>query len=108
MDNFTYRAHHVLGTAVGGLLLPLVLPVLLQKYGNATTLRALAVVELIALLVSMPFVRGRLPEARVHGPAARAPASRSWLKDRALIFVVAANTLQGLAYFVPVLWLPSE
>ena len=96
------------GTAVGGLILPLILPSLLQKYGSSTTLRGLALVELIALCLSMAFVKGRLPEARVHGPAARSPASRTWLKDRVLMIVVVANTLQGLAFFVPVLWLPSE
>lgn len=100
-------SENIIGTAVGGLLLPLILPSLLAKYGSQRTLRALSIAELLALCLALPFVKGRLPEARVHGPAARSHGDRLWLKDRRLLFVLSANTLQGLAYFVPVLWLPS-
>ena len=95
------------GTAVGGLLLPLLLPTLLNKYGSPSTLRGLAVVQIILLCCSLPFIKGRLPEARVHGPAARSRPT-TWMRNRTILFLLFANTLQGLAYFVPVLWLPSE
>ena len=103
-----------LATASGGLVLPLVLPPLLDKYGSAKVLRFYSIVCLCTLTLILPFVRGRLPEARqVHGPvnprAISATESRMfWLKDRSFWIFNIANTLQGLAYFVPLLWLPSK
>ena len=100
----------VTGTAVGGLFLPLILPTLLEKYGSARTLRGLSVAEALLLCFSLPFIKGRLPEARVHGPGPRSNGNRHFLtafREPRLLFVLCANTMQGLAYFVPMLWLPS-
>ncbi|KAJ3549518.1 hypothetical protein NM688_g5169 [Phlebia brevispora] len=95
------------GTAVGGLALPLMLPSLLSEHGSAKTLRYLSIVELGVLCITLPFIKARLPESKVHGPPARAAASRVWMKDSRLLFVLSASTLQGLGYFVPILWLPT-
>ncbi|KAJ3490665.1 hypothetical protein NLI96_g1266 [Meripilus lineatus] len=95
------------GTATGGLLLPLILPQFITKFGAAKTLRYLAVAKLIMLTLTLPFIRPRLPVARVHGPSARSRGDRSWLKEKTLWLMIFANTLQGIAYFVPVVWLPS-
>lgn len=96
----------LIGTAIGGLVIPLILPPLLDKYGIAKTLRALAISNIIVCVVCLPFLRGRLPENRVSGPAARASDNRSWMKSRSFWVINIANTLQGFAYFVPLLWLP--
>lgn len=95
-----------IGTAIGGLVIPLALPPLLEKYGIAKTLRILAIVNIIVCIVCLPFLRGRLPETRVSGPAARASDNRLWMKNGSFWAINIANTLQGFAYFVPLLWLP--
>ncbi|EKM49545.1 uncharacterized protein PHACADRAFT_188642 [Phanerochaete carnosa HHB-10118-sp] len=93
------------GTACGGLVLPLVLPPLIDKYGYAKVMRFYSIVCAGILTLVVPFVRGRLPEARiVHGPInPRAVAQHRffWLKDRTFWVINLANTLQGLAYFRP-------
>ena len=103
------------GTSVGGLFLPLLLPNLINAYGVATTLRILSISIVVFILPSLPFLRPRLPERRVHAPGTRHSVDSEermrkteLLKNPNFIFGIAANTLQGLAYFVPLLWLPSE
>ncbi|BGP29058.1 hypothetical protein JCM10296v2_000794 [Rhodotorula toruloides] len=49
------------GTAAGGLVLPFILNALLERYGAALTLRALAVSTLILLGAAVPLIRPRLP-----------------------------------------------
>jgi len=86
------------GTATGGLILPLILPGLLEKYGVQSTLRILAVGFTLLLVPVLPFLRGRLPIAKVRGPAARSMAetgSWEWTKNPALQLLFIANTLQG-------------
>ncbi|KAJ7474205.1 MFS general substrate transporter [Mycena latifolia] len=98
------------GTSAGGLLLPLVLPLLISKYGSSKTLRILAIAIATLLLPLLPFVKGRLPETRVriHGPAPRgAPGSQDWMKHKAFWVFLTVNTLQGFAYFVPIIYLPT-
>ncbi|TFK53800.1 MFS general substrate transporter [Heliocybe sulcata] len=94
------------GTGTGGLLLPIILPPLLNKLGAQTTLRVLSISIICALVPLLPFVKGRLPEARVHGPNARS-TDWSWTKNRALWMILVLNTKQGFAYFIPIIWLPT-
>lgn len=95
------------GTAVGGLLLPLLLPSLIEKRGSAVALRITAIVFAAFLLPSLPFLKGRLPESRIHGPSTRSSSEPKWYKDAGFVVVVVINTLQGFGYFVPILWLPT-
>jgi hypothetical protein len=84
------------GTATGGLLLPLVLPRLIDKYGPPATLRILSIVFRGLLLPALPFLKGRLPVARVHGPTARsAVTGREWTKSRNWNLFMIASTLQA-------------
>ncbi|KAJ7256829.1 major facilitator superfamily domain-containing protein [Mycena haematopus] len=95
------------GTAAGGLLLPLVLPLLISKYGSSKTLRILGITITVLLSLLLPFVKGRLPQTRVRiqGPAPR--GARDWMKHKSFWIFLAVNTLQGLAYFVPIIYLPT-
>ncbi|KAF7348227.1 hypothetical protein MSAN_01776300 [Mycena sanguinolenta] len=95
------------GTAAGGLLLPLVLPPLITKYGSPKTLRILGITVAILLFLLLPLVKGRLPQtrARIHGPAPR--GARDWMKHTSFWVFLTVNTLQGLAYFVPIIYLPT-
>ncbi|EIN08159.1 MFS general substrate transporter [Punctularia strigosozonata HHB-11173 SS5] len=94
------------GTALGGLVIPLVLPPLLRKYGVATSLRILSIAMVVLLIPLLPFVKPRLPENRVRGPAARS-LDRSWLKTDIFWLMLLVNTIQAFAYFVPMTWLPT-
>ncbi|KAF7337832.1 MFS general substrate transporter [Mycena venus] len=98
------------GTAAGGLLIPLVLPLLTEKYGLATTLRILGIAMAVLIFPILPFIRGRLPQTRVQiqGPVPRgAPGPQRWFKQRSFWILLAVNTLQGSAYFVPIVYLPT-
>lgn len=100
-----------LGTSWGGLLLPLILPPLLNKYGIPKTLRFLGIAQGIILVIILPFIRGRLPESRVHGPDARGRSTSGapgqvYFHNKIFWFIILATLLQGLAYFIPILWLP--
>ncbi|KAG8788471.1 hypothetical protein FRC19_011960 [Serendipita sp. 401] len=93
------------GTAAGGLVLPLVLPNMIDRYGTAKTLRILAIVFSASLLPMLPFLKGRLPQAKVIGPSVK--EDRKWAKNTGFRFVMIMNTLQGFGYFVPLVWLPT-
>ncbi|PVG01317.1 MFS general substrate transporter [Serendipita vermifera] len=96
------------GTATGGLVLPLVLPSIIEKHGISKTLRMLAIVFSAMLLPLLPFMRGRLPPSKVTVPPTRSgEGSKTWMKHRNFHFLMLINTLQGLGYFVPLVWLPT-
>ncbi|KII90805.1 hypothetical protein PLICRDRAFT_39395 [Plicaturopsis crispa FD-325 SS-3] len=93
------------GSGFGGFALPLFLPQLITKYGMPTTLRIISAVVLGLMVPLLPFVKGRLPVSRVHGPA-RA-SDRSWIKSRSFWLLMATNLLQSFGHFVPLNWLPT-
>lgn len=96
------------GGAVGGLVIPLILPPLLSSYGVAKTLRIFAIVIAAILLPLLPFVKSRYPEVKsaVRGPAPRGRGQE--YRNPLFWALLAINTLQGFAYFVPLIWLPSK
>ena len=96
----------ILGTSVGGVFLPLVIPSLLDEYGISKSLRILSITFTSLLLPAIYFIRPRIPEGHIQGPSPRG-RDYSWMKNRVFILFILANTLQGLAYFVPLTWLPS-
>ncbi|KAJ8080187.1 hypothetical protein PM082_017017 [Marasmius tenuissimus] len=96
------------GTALGGVILPLVLPPMISSYGPQKTLRFLSIAITSLLLPVLPFAKGRLPElrSRVTGPEPRGTA-RGWLRKQTFWLIICVNTLQGFGHFVPILWMPS-
>ncbi|KAI0092568.1 major facilitator superfamily domain-containing protein [Irpex rosettiformis] len=94
------------GAGVGGAVFPLILPPLIARYGVQKTTRAYAICILICLIPTLPLMKARLPETRVHGPAPRS-SNRQWLRKNNLWFFVAMNTIQSLGYFIPTTWLPT-
>lgn len=99
-------------------MFPLVLPRLIESYGPAKTLRILSVTYVILILPILPFLRPRLPEIHVHGPGREQHTESSdlaiirvvktWTNHPFFLLAILANTVQGFAYFVPLLWLPSK
>lgn len=85
---------------------PIILPALISRFGIMVTTRIYAVALAVCMLPALPFLKARLPETRVHGPAPRS-GPRPWMRDRAFWFFITINTLQGFAHFVPLTWLPS-
>ncbi|KAJ7133611.1 major facilitator superfamily domain-containing protein [Mycena epipterygia] len=94
------------GTAAGGLVIPLVLTPLISKYGSFKALRIFATAFAILLVVLLPFVKGRLPQARIHGPVPRG-AVTDWMRQKSFWVILAVNTFQSFAHFIPIVYLPT-
>ena len=69
------------------------------------TLRYLAVAVFVLLSAVLPFIRPRLPEGRVRSMTA--VSTRRWSTNRSFWLVLFMTTLQGFAYFLPILYLPT-
>ncbi|KIK63552.1 hypothetical protein GYMLUDRAFT_162578 [Collybiopsis luxurians FD-317 M1] len=106
------------GTGLGGIVLPLTISRLLGTYGTDVTVRILSVGFVILLLPLLPFVKGRLPAGNAHNsgnavplgrpvPRGSADSIKAWTRTMLFWVLLAANTIQGFAYFVPILWLPT-
>ncbi|GJE97534.1 MFS general substrate transporter [Phanerochaete sordida] len=100
----------VAGDNSGGVLFPIVMPALIKHFGIQNTVRIYAIALAIFLVPAAFFMKPRLPEApadrSIAAPSPK-PRDHSWMRDRRLWFFVAMNTFQGLAYFVPLTWLPT-
>jgi MCP family monocarboxylic acid transporter-like MFS transporter 10 len=95
------------GTAVGGIILPIVLTRLLKSYSIARTLQILSIAIGCLIIPFFPFAKGRLPLAQAVGPAPRSDPRNSWIRNISFWLFMGVNTLQGFGYFVPILWLPT-
>lgn len=95
------------GTAAGGLFLPLALAPLLNDLGPNKTLRILAIAVGVSLVPSLALIRGRLPINRIHGPTSRSSPGLFYLNDSLLWIIMITNTLQSMAYYIPMAWLPT-
>jgi MFS transporter, MCT family, solute carrier family 16 (monocarboxylic acid transporters), member 10 len=95
---------------MGGLILPIVLPGPIEKWGTERTMRGLSVAVIVILGPILPLIRGRLPEDRIGRRATKPDQerSRSWLRSPTFWSLMAMNTVQGLAYYLPSIWLPSK
>ncbi|KAK0462091.1 major facilitator superfamily domain-containing protein [Desarmillaria tabescens] len=93
-------------TSAGGLILPLVLPTLISRHGSAKALRIISVVLTTVLIPIVALVKPRLPESRNRAQVTP-PRSRDWMNSPTFWVLLAVNTVQGLGYFVPVVWLPT-
>lgn len=114
-DNTPFSSHIIVmkrcrssGANAGGVLFPLILPPLISRFGLMKTVRIYAIVIAVCLLPVLPFMKARLPETRVHGPAPRSSSARAWLYNKNFWFFITINTIQGLGYFIPMIWLPSK
>lgn len=92
----------------GGMLFPIVMPILISRFGITMTLRIYAI-ALAACLIPAAFL---LRTRRASSPPADVklslkPTSGFWLRDNRFWFFIALNTIQGLAHFVPLTWLPT-
>ncbi|KAK5127047.1 hypothetical protein LTR85_008406 [Meristemomyces frigidus] len=100
-------AYGLLCSASGasGTVMPLVMQALLRKYGYPTTLRATAVVLLLATGPLIPMLKGRLPVSTLENSGLR--TDWSFMKKPLFWVYNLSNLIQGLGYFFPSLFLPS-
>ncbi|KAF9060264.1 major facilitator superfamily domain-containing protein [Rhodocollybia butyracea] len=93
------------GTGVGGVVTPFVIENLLSKYGRRTTLLSLAFAFLFLSVPCLPFNKPRVPVAQVVDIRS---VNTGFLKYSPFWILFMANLSQGLASFLPSLYLPSD
>ncbi|OAG42755.1 hypothetical protein AYO21_03038 [Fonsecaea monophora] len=87
-----------------GIVMPLSLEVMLNKYGYPTTLRAVAIGLVVLTGPLIPLLKGRLP-ASAQSISPR--TNWAFLKTPLFWIYTASNLMQGLGYFFPSLYIPS-
>ncbi|GJF00861.1 MFS general substrate transporter [Phanerochaete sordida] len=97
----------VAGDNSGAVLLPIIMPVLISHFGIQNTTRIYAVSLVICLVPAAYFIKPRLPERRAHTGGLCKPAYHPWMRDQRMWLFILINVLQGLAFFVPLTWLPT-
>lgn len=91
-------------SGVTGAFMPSIIDLLLRTYGHKTTLRACAVALTILTAPLVPLFKGRLP-ASEHPNLVR--VDLTFLKRPLLWVYGSAIVIQGLGFFIPVVFLPS-
>ncbi|KAF8608595.1 MFS general substrate transporter [Ceratobasidium sp. AG-I] len=92
------------GTYLGGVVVPFIIEILLNKFGLRITFISLAIAYSVLLAPLLPFVRGRLLPSMVVTPP---KLDWSFLRNPQFLILFLGNFLQGLGNFIPVLWLPT-
>ncbi|KAH7087172.1 major facilitator superfamily domain-containing protein [Paraphoma chrysanthemicola] len=92
------------GTGIGGIIIPLLLQHLLDKYGFRTALRVWAVVLFAATVPLTIYLRPRLPVAQVTN---HRKFDLAFLRNKSFILFQLGNILEGFGYFVPSIYLPT-
>jgi hypothetical protein len=98
------------GTGAGGLLGPVVMEAGFSRYGAKTFLRGWAVALLLLIGSTLYFVKPRLPRARGSNRPRRAGfrAGFRFLNTKTFWAIQLGNTVQGLGYFIPSIYLPGK
>jgi len=85
------------GTALGGVVIPLLLQFLLSRYGFRNTLRIWAGLLFAVLLPVTIFIKPRLPVSATT----RCGITFTFLTNKTFWVLQSGNILQGLGFFVP-------
>src|SRR5690242_14358515 len=92
------------GTGLGGVIIPLLLQFLLNKYGFRTTLRIWAVVLFASTAPLYFFLKPRVP---VSPRTNHRAFDFSFLANKTFLICQLGNILQGFGYFIPSIYLPT-
>jgi predicted MFS family arabinose efflux permease len=109
VDEFWIRrrgmAYGLLCSASGasGAVMPLIIQVLLRRYGHQTTLRAVAVALVLLTGPLIPLLKGRLGNLQ-H---TNLRTDWSFLKKGLFWTYTTSNVFMGMGYFFPAIYLPS-
>ncbi|KAJ7091979.1 MFS general substrate transporter [Mycena belliarum] len=93
------------GTGVGGVVVPIIVEVLLRKYGHRVTLLSLAVAFAVLIVPAFPYIKSRHPASSFEDAAVQS-TNMSFLKSPAFWILFFANLVQGLPTYIPALYLP--
>ncbi|KAK3293723.1 major facilitator superfamily domain-containing protein [Chaetomium fimeti] len=92
------------GTGLGGTIVPIVTERLLQTFDFRTTLRVLAVAVVVLPSSFVYYMKPRVePDPRI---SLRSQVGMRFMKTGAFVALQLANTVQGLGFFLPTLYLP--
>jgi MFS family permease len=92
------------GTGLAGVVLPLLIQALLDRYGFKTTLRLWAVTVFVLTAPLAYYIKPRLPiSAATHAK----PFDLRFVFTRAFAVHQVANTIQAFGFFLPGIYLPS-
>ncbi|KAJ7665697.1 major facilitator superfamily domain-containing protein [Mycena rosella] len=94
------------GTGVGGVVVPLIVEVLLRKYGHRVTLLSLAIAFAVLIIPAFPYIKSRHPQSASR-TAAPPAIDISFVKSSAFWILFFANLAQGLPTYIPALYLPT-
>ncbi|OJJ50001.1 hypothetical protein ASPZODRAFT_59389 [Penicilliopsis zonata CBS 506.65] len=94
------------GTGLGGVVLPIVMEQLLNRYGFRTTLRAFAFALFILTAPLVYFVKPRVPVAD-HLLSPPPPPNLRFLFTRTFALFQICNVVEALGFFLPSLYLPT-
>lgn len=92
------------GGGISGSCFPFILEQLLSSFGHRVALVGVAVAQVVMVAPMLFFIKPRLPSASRH--AARTMDWR-FLRNPQFWILSASNVLQGLAFYIPSLYLPS-
>ena len=62
----------------------------------------------VLIVPSLPFIKGRYPQAGSNAPRPSSLGNLTALKQIRFWIYIIGNTLQGLSFFLPGLFLPSK
>ncbi|KAJ5087451.1 hypothetical protein N7456_011067 [Penicillium angulare] len=93
------------GTGLGGVVLPIVMEQLLDRYGFRTALRAFAIALFILTAPLVYFVKPRVPIAK-NRPSPP-PPNLGFLFTSTFAFYEACNIVEALGFFLPSIYLPT-
>ncbi|KAJ7475407.1 MFS general substrate transporter [Mycena galericulata] len=91
------------GTGVGGVVVPIIVEVLLRKYGHRTTLISLAIAFVVLIIPAFPYMKPRLPVSKTTAQS----IDFSFVHSPAFWTLFVANLVQGLPTYIPTLYLPT-
>ncbi|KAJ5728736.1 Major facilitator superfamily domain general substrate transporter, partial [Penicillium malachiteum] len=90
--------------SITGVALPFIANASLNKFGSSTTLRAWTVITLITVLLSLPYMKPRIP---VSSSASARRLDLSFLRMGTFWVLQAGNIIQSFGYFLPSTYLPT-
>ncbi|KAJ7467154.1 MFS general substrate transporter [Mycena latifolia] len=94
------------GTGVGGVVVPIIVEVLLRKYGHRVTLLSLAIAFAVLIVPAFPYIKSRHPISTSKTAAAHS-INISFINSSAFWILFFANLAQGLPTYIPALYLPT-
>lgn len=93
------------GASVFGLIYPPIMDWALGRYGMPVTFRGMSLAWLICVVPILPFYHGRLNQST---PAKKKKMRMMTYLSRPITWILLlSNFLQSLAYFVPIVYIPS-